>query len=562
MIFRRSLQLSGFVSLCLGILGLFAVEARGVTLTLYTNSIAVPAGLTFQMPLSGFDADGQPLKFSATVSNKKAVTAAIAPSSNRSLVMNVSGVDGSNEAFTGNITLQLFEDLTPLTTGRIIDLVNSNFYNGLLFQRVISNFVAQAGGSTNDPNFESGVSLDDEYVASLTYDGFGQLGMANAASSTGQNSTHDSNDSQFFITDVDLSVDNPSNTSPLELTFEQPIFGQLTSGFDVFSQIMSTPVGPSSSGENSAPLSNVVINTAIITNSQDGVLRLTASPKFKGTVTVTVSATNAERVVATQLLQVKVIPNTNNVFPPFLGPIPSNTTVTQNTAATFIFHTTDISGNTTLLALLDQVTSAFPTNLTVSIVPKTGQIWFNPDLTVTGAVQLILEAGNDFQNPDSQDFTLTFVPFSASPTMMIKSLKGKLQDGSKPGRDSINVSGTFNFIGESDHTFSSNDVVSLTLGDATTPLVLKVTPDKSGWKFRNGSINARELLTSGLDSNINVSVRFNKAGSFNISAKNFDFPAAISNQVVIGIAVGNDYATNNVQTWIQQNNGVFMTPSP
>ena len=123
--------------------------------------------------------------------------------------------------------------------------------------------------------------------------------------------------------------------------------------------------------------------------------------------------------------------------------------------------------------------------------------------------------------------------------MMITSLKGKLQDGSKPGRDSINVSGTFNFIGESDHTFSSNDVVSLTLGDATTPLVLKVTPDKSGWKFRNGSINARELLASGLDSNINVSARFNKAnGSFNISAKNFDFPAAISNQVVIGIAVG------------------------
>ena len=214
------------------------------------------------------------------------------------------------------------------------------------------------------------------------------------------------------------------------------------------------------------------------------------------------------------------------------------------------------------LQLAYQGTSTFPTNFTVSIVPNARRLWFNPDLTVTGAVPLTLQAFNDFGPAVSQPFTLNFIPFSASPTMMITSLTGKLQDSSKPGRDSINVSGTFNFVGESDHTFSSNDVVSLTLGDATTPLMLKVTPDKFGWKFRNGSINAREVLASGLDSNINVSVRFNKAGSFNISAKNFDFPAAISNQVVIGIAVGSNYATNNVQTWIQQNNGVFVTPSP
>ena len=55
LIFRRSLQLSGFVSLCFGILGLFAVEARAVTLTLVVTNIVMPsAGQTFQMPLSGF----------------------------------------------------------------------------------------------------------------------------------------------------------------------------------------------------------------------------------------------------------------------------------------------------------------------------------------------------------------------------------------------------------------------------------------------------------------------------------------------------------------------------
>src|SRR6266850_7673004 len=255
--------------ICAGALVVFTAPARAVSLTLWTNNIVMPENRTFQMPITASDPDGQPLRFAVKVSNKS-VTAAFASSSNRSLLINVSGVDATNGAFTGDLVLQLCEDLTPLTTARIIDLVNSNFYNGLLFQRVINGFVAQGGGATNDPNFKSGVTLDDEYVKTLTYIGFGQLAMANRASSSG--GTHDSNDSQFFITDVDLSITNPTNKSPQSLNFEQPIFGQLTSGFDVLATIMSTPVGPNTNipGEFSTPLSNVVMNTVtVITNSQD-----------------------------------------------------------------------------------------------------------------------------------------------------------------------------------------------------------------------------------------------------------------------------------------------------
>ena len=99
------------------------------------------------MPITASDPDGQPLHFAATVSNKK-VTAVFAPSSNRSLLINVSGVDATNGVFTGNLVPQLFEDLTPLTTARIIDLVNTNFYDGLIFHRVIQDFVAQGGDPT------------------------------------------------------------------------------------------------------------------------------------------------------------------------------------------------------------------------------------------------------------------------------------------------------------------------------------------------------------------------------------------------------------------------------
>lgn len=542
-----------------------------MSLTLVVTNITMPQGRTFQMPLSGFDPDGMPLKFSATVSNKKALTAAFAPSTNPSLVLNVSGVDSNNQAFTGNLVLQLFQDLTPLTTGRISDLVNSNFYNGLIFQRVIAGFVAQAGGSTNDPNFGSGVSFDDEYVKTLIYDGFGQLGMANLGGLF-----HDSNDSQFFITDVDLSIDNPTNHSPESLNFVNAIFGQLTSGFDVLSEILSTAVDPNN---NNQPFSNVVINTAtIITNSQDGVLRLTATPKFTGMVTVTVSATNAENQVATRTLQVKVIADADN-SPPFLGPIPSNIIVTQNTAATFILQTTDIDGDHLLLAngygdsflsTSNLASTQTLTNITTTYDLKTGQIWFDPLPSLTGVVSIVIGVTDPDHDPnlnvqtanfDTQIFSLTFLPFSATPTMSITSVKGMIKDSSKPGGDSVNVSGKFTFIGASDQTFGSNDLVSLSLGDLAHPLEITIGPDNLGYKFQNGTISVKtENAFDGVSTNVIVSAQLNgRNGTFKISVKNFDFPAAISNQVQIGLFIGNDNGID-VRTWIQEKPGIFMPP--
>jgi cyclophilin family peptidyl-prolyl cis-trans isomerase len=561
--FLRVLQLA---AVCLCGLALFAVEARAVSLTLEMTNITTFAGQTFQMPLTASDPDGQPLKFSATVSNKKALTATIAPRSNRSLVMNVSGVDGNDQPFTGDMVLQLFEDLVPHTTARIIDLVNSNFYNGLLFGRVLQGFVAQAGASTNDPNFGSGVSFQDEYSTQLTYVGFGQLGMANAVA----NGVFDSDDSQIFITDGDLSLSDPTNNPPTDLNFQNGIFGQLTRGFDVLSEIMSTPVGPSSSGENSAPLSNVVINTAtVITNSQDGVLRLAASRIFSGQVSVVVSAMNAERQSVSQTLQVTVTNDSINL-PPFIGVIPTSIVLTQNTAATFIITTADVEGDPIFIG--DGYGTSFEgfTNIVATIIqgtrrdpPGANRVWFSPDLALTGVVEVVLGVRDPFQgqfNFIAHQFSLTFLPWSASPTMMITSLKGTMLDGGKTNGDSVSVNGKFTFIGQSDRVFSSNDVLVLTLGNPAGPLTLTVTPDNAGVRFRNGSVNARAQVMSGQSTNVNVSAQFNnRSGNFRISVRNFDFPAAISNQVEVGIALGNDYVTD-VRTWIEKSPGMFVPP--
>jgi hypothetical protein len=205
-------------------------------------------------------------------------------------------------------------------------------------------------------------------------------------------------------------------------------------------------------------------------------------------------------------------------------------------------------------------------------VPNTARIWFSPEVTLTGVVDLIIGVRDRTHSFDSQAFNLTFLPRSAAPTMSITSLRGMVKDGSKTGGDSVNVHGTFAFIGESDHTFGSNDVLVLTLGDPTNPLMVSLTPDSNGWKFHNGTINAREhvisLVTSNLNSvvssNVNASAQFNGArGTFSIAVKGFDFPTPIAttNEVQIGIALGNDYVTD-VRPWVQKGSGIFMPLAP
>src|SRR5437867_1419479 len=136
---------------------------------------------------------------------------------------------------------------------------------------------------------------------------------------------------------------------------------------------------------NQAPVTPVVINTAsIISNSQDTVLRLAASPALVGNVTVTVTATNASHETATQSLQVKVIANTFN-DPPFFGPIPPSIVVTQYTAPSFQLMNTDLEGDPLTIFPV----SPIPTNFTPSI-DASDRFWFVPDVTTTGTFNLFI----------------------------------------------------------------------------------------------------------------------------------------------------------------------------
>jgi cyclophilin family peptidyl-prolyl cis-trans isomerase len=377
------------------------------------TSFLEPTGKDLLIPLHTVDSGNAAATFSAT-SNNPQVSAQIV-TSNPSLLMNVSGVDKNGVAFSGNLTLQLFTDLAPKTTARILQLVNSGFYNTtaaqtMIFHRIIDKFVAQGGDPTGTGTGGSGVKFDDEFNPNLTYTSLGLLGMANSGD--------DTNDSQFFITALDVTLAQ----MPQHINFENPIFGQLTSGFDIFQKLITTPTNPS----DDRPLTPPIIHSIqVFTDTHDQVLRVLAPRGFTGAATITVTATGGGNATATQMLNVQVVPDTTDGQPtsapindrPFLGPL-SNQQTLMDTPVTFNLTGTDIQGNPMTFVVRDPASFSNPANVTVTV--NGSQVTLHPFPGFSGTVSLFAGVRDqiarnnlpvdDRGNFDTQLFTLTVTP--------------------------------------------------------------------------------------------------------------------------------------------------------
>jgi cyclophilin family peptidyl-prolyl cis-trans isomerase len=255
-------------------LGLAEALEERVMLDVTLSDIAaqtMAAGKDLYVPLTATDTTNLPTGFDVQSSNPN-VTATVL-TGGRSLRINVTGVDANDNEFTGDLTFRLFEDLAPNTTARIIQLAQSGFYNDVIFHRIIPGFIAQGGDPHGTGQGGSGTTQDDEFNTHLTFTSQGLLAMANAGDDTG--------DSQFFITDPSISFAQ----EPQHLNFNHTIFGILTDGFDTFQKIMHTPT------TGTVPNDPPVINSAtVFTDTQNGVLQLSAPDGFNGTSTITVTA--------------------------------------------------------------------------------------------------------------------------------------------------------------------------------------------------------------------------------------------------------------------------------
>jgi peptidylprolyl isomerase len=94
------------------------------------------------------------------------------------------------ETTKGEIRIALLETLAPNHVSRIKDLVSSGFYDGIVFHRVISGFMAQTGDPTGTGSGGSGQNIDAEF-SNYAYKA-GTVGMA-------RTNNPNSGDSQFFI---------------------------------------------------------------------------------------------------------------------------------------------------------------------------------------------------------------------------------------------------------------------------------------------------------------------------------------------------------------------------
>ena len=138
----------------------------------------------------------------------------------------------------GSFEVELFVDKVPLTVGNFMKLADKGFYDGLIFHRVIPNFMIQGGCPNGSGRGGPGYTIRDEFHKDLKHDSPGILSMANAGPNTGG--------SQFFITVAPTPwLDN-----------HHSIFGKVNKGYEVVEKISKVQ-----KDRQDKPLKDVKINS-------------------------------------------------------------------------------------------------------------------------------------------------------------------------------------------------------------------------------------------------------------------------------------------------------------
>jgi cyclophilin family peptidyl-prolyl cis-trans isomerase len=118
----------------------------------------------------------------------------------------------------GALEIELFDEDAPKTVGNFKELAGKGFYDGVIFHRVIKDFMIQGGDPTGTGTGGPGYQFEDEINQHKIVRG--ALAMANAGPNT--------NGSQFFIVTTDAAP---------WLDGKHTVFGQVTAGMDVVDQI-------------------------------------------------------------------------------------------------------------------------------------------------------------------------------------------------------------------------------------------------------------------------------------------------------------------------------------
>jgi len=150
----------------------------------------------------------------------------------------------------GDIVLELDREKAPKSVENFLAYVNSGFYDGTIFHRVIDGFMIQGGGFTQEfKQKPTNPTVDNEAENGLK-NNRGTVAMART------NMPHSAS-SQFFINVVDNDFLN--YRSPTQEGWGYTVFGKVTQGMDVVDKIRKVPTGSSGKFPKDVPQDAVIV---------------------------------------------------------------------------------------------------------------------------------------------------------------------------------------------------------------------------------------------------------------------------------------------------------------
>ena len=150
----------------------------------------------------------------------------------------------------GTIKVLLYEDKMLITTANFVKLANNGFYNGLVFHRVIDNFMIQTGAFLPDGTQKSSPYGNIQFETSNLKHVDGAISMASTGAKVGGSA-------QFFICDGAQSG----------LDGKYAVFGKVTEGMEIVREISSVQTTTKFGSYNDWPVNDVIINSITIISS-------------------------------------------------------------------------------------------------------------------------------------------------------------------------------------------------------------------------------------------------------------------------------------------------------
>ena len=200
------------------------------------------------------------LLLAGCTAKEELVTTAATTATNNADAVDPSTVEKMNATITiegmGDIKLELYPSKAPQTVANFAELARKNFYNGLIFHRVIEGFMIQGGDPTGTGTGGPGYAIKGEFAENgFENDIAHERGVISMAR---KNKPLDSAGSQFFIMHQDAQ----------HLDGLYAAFGKVTSGMDIVDKIAMSQTNASDKPVNDVVIEKITIDGPVLTSPE------------------------------------------------------------------------------------------------------------------------------------------------------------------------------------------------------------------------------------------------------------------------------------------------------